>query len=181
MRSDDYQAFSGIIGDLCVAFDRQVTDARVRVFYEALKSQHIADVKRMAEAWKRSGRRMPAPKDLMPERATASAPKPPSEQDQEVAAYSRWAVAANKILFAVAYLDKQRGFRPIGRHSPMPPGGFGLPLRLVKALDDTKLTAVLAVKRDYVRMAEEAEARGDVWDHIEFNRMCREGFQAVIA
>lgn len=71
--------------------------------------------------------------------------------------FSSWAMAANKILFAVAY-QGNRGFRPIGELLP-------------KCLD---------AKADYVRMAEQAEARGDRWDHVEFNRMCREGFEKIL-
>lgn len=70
---------------------------------------------------------------------------------------SGWAMAANRILFGVAY-QGPRGFRPMGHLLP-------------KCLD---------VKAEYVLMAELDEGRGEPWDTIEFNRVCREGFQKIL-
>jgi hypothetical protein len=154
MRSEDADAFRAVMEDLCVAYNRPCTDAVIRVFWEDLKFAHIHDVRRMAMKHRNTAKKFPTPRDLAPER-TVSAP-PPRAPDVVM---SSWAIAANKILFAVAYLDKRRGFRSIGPN----------------------LQHVLAAKADYVRMAEEAERNGDVWDTQEFNRMCREGFQGLLA
>lgn len=180
MLRDDYAAFTAVMTDLCAAFDKPVTDDRVRVFWETLKHVHLHDVKRSAEAWKRNQRKFPTPRDLMPERATA--PPPKSEVDAE--RWSSWAMAANKILFACAYEDDRRGFRPVALWNPTPKRGWLLPLRPSKhigLLDGSLLEKCLAVKRDYVRMAEEAEAAGEAWNIEEFNRMCREGFEKLLA
>lgn len=153
MFREDADVFRALMEDLCVAYDRPITDAKVRVYWETLKHLHIADVKRSAEAAKRSLKKMPSPAELMPEKryspqATVVAPEP---------LLSPWAIAANKILFVVAY-QGHRGFKPMG----------------------DKLPNILKVKADYVRMAEEAEANGDTWNHEEFNRMCREGFEKLL-
>jgi hypothetical protein len=153
MLREDYAPFTAVMADLCAAFDRPVTDERVRVFWETLKHVHLHDLKRSAESWKRSQRKFPTPRDLMPDRPAAPPPKPRDDGPP----MSPWAIAANKILFAVAY-QGNRGFRPVGDLMP----------------------ALLKAKADYVRRAEEAEANGDQWDHVEFNRMCREGFETIL-
>jgi hypothetical protein len=153
MLRDDYQPFTAVMTDLCAAFDKPVTDDRVRVFWETLKHVHLHDVKRSAESWKRNQRKFPTPRDLMPERVTAPPPKPKGDGE----AWSSWAIAANKILFAVAY-QGNRGFAPMGE----------------------KLQACLAAKRDYVQMAENAAMGGEPWGEREFNGMCREGFEKLL-
>ena len=156
MRSDEFDAFSVVIKDLCAAYDRPATEDRVRVFWEDLRYLHLLDVKRSAEAWRRSSRKMPTPIDLKPERVAA----PPAKDPIESESWSSWAMAANKILLAVAYQDvNARGFKPMGE--PM-------------------LQRVLAIKRDYVQRAEEAARHGDAWEPEEYNRMCREGFQKLL-
>lgn len=155
MRSDEFDAFAIVIKDLCAAYDRPATEERVRVFWEDLRYLHLLDVKRSAEAWRRSSRKMPTPIDLKPERVAAPPPKDPIDSEK----WSSWAMAANKILFAVAYEDENgRGFRPVGDLMPK----------------------LLAIKRDFVQMAERAERDGEHWDHVEFNRMCREGFEKIL-
>jgi hypothetical protein len=175
MRSDEFEAFAVVIADLCAAYDRPATDERKRAFWETLKHFHLHDLKRSAAKWRDTNRKMPSPVDLKPERATA----PPAPVDTGPP-MSRWAVAANRILLAVAYCDERRGFKPIAVWEPMPPNGWGLPLRLPKLIDGSLLDRVLAIKADYVRMAEQDDAAGEPWDHIEFNRMCREGFEKLL-
>lgn len=176
MRSEDAPVFESVMQDLCLAFNRPYTPELTRVFWESLKHLHIADVKRSADAARKSLKKFPTPKDMTPERVTA----PPAAQRDTGPAMSRWAIAANKILFACAYLDERRGFVSIAKWEPMPPGGWGLPLRRPKLIDGTLLEKCLAVKRDYVEMAEDAEAHGQTWDSQEFNRMCREGFETLL-
>lgn len=172
MRSDEFEPFSVVIQDLCAAFDRQCTDAKVRVFWETLKHLHIHDVKRSAESWRRSQRKMPTPRDLIPERPAAP-PKPIEPEPQ----FSKWAMAANKILLAFAYLDARRGLEPIAVwENPKP----GLPLGQPRLVDGERLQRCLAANRDYIRMAEEAEAAGEPMDGQEFQAMCREGFEKLL-
>lgn len=180
MYSSDYDSFRRVIEELSLAFNRPFTDELVRVFWDALKDAPFPGVKELANKWKVSGKKFPTPSDLRPERVRAPARKELTEEDREVLAMSSWAIAANRILFSVAY-QGNRGFRPIAKYPPPPESGLGLPLKLVKPEDDTLLRACLAAKADYVRMAEEAEAGGEPWDRIEFNRMCREGFEKLLA
>jgi hypothetical protein len=152
MRSEDFAEFRAVIEDMCASFDRTCTDAKVKAFYEPLKRFHIADLKRQAAVWKANFSKMPTPRELMPQRAAV--PVPVQDEGPQM---SSWAIAANQILFSVAY-QGHRGFKPIGDVLPK----------------------VLARKAEYVQMAEEAARGGDVWEPQEFNRMCREGFEALL-
>lgn len=152
MQSGDFDSFSALIRDMCAAFDRQATDDRVRVFWQALRRYHLHDVKRAVEAWLVSQRRMPSPRDLAPESTTE-----PQKRIDGLPQMSRWAIAANRILFSVAY-QGDRGFIAMG----------------------DKLQSCLNAKSDYVRMAEQAEMGGEPWEVEDFNRLCREGFQTVL-
>jgi hypothetical protein len=154
MLSQDAEAFERVMQDLCLAFNRPYTPELSRVFWESLRNVSIFEVKRAADAARKSLKKFPAPKDLIPDRPAAPPPKPVTDDEQ----WSPWAIAANKILFAVAYEDVNRGFRPMGDALPK----------------------CLAAKADYVRMAEDSAVNGDVWNHEEFNRMCREGFQQIL-
>jgi hypothetical protein len=178
MLREDYDAFSAVMKDLCTAFDKPVTDDRVRVFWETLKHVHLHDFKRLAETWKNTQRKFPTPRDLKPERQSAPPPKPVDDGGP----MSRWAVAANKLLLAVAYQDANgRGFRPIAKWQRMPEKGWGLPLPRPDLIDGSLLDRVVAVKRDYVQMAEQAAREGEPMDGDEFQAMCREGFAKVLA
>jgi hypothetical protein len=44
-----------------------------------------------------------------------------------------------------------------------------------------KLKPCLVAKADYVAMAENAERGGEPWGEQEFNGMCREGFEKLLA
>jgi hypothetical protein len=175
MRSEDFAEFRAVIEDMCASFDRTCTDAKVKAFYEPLKRFHIADLKRQAAVWKANFSKMPTPRELMPQRTAA----PPPVQD-EGSPMSSWAIAANQILFSVAY-QGHRGFQPIAKWETTPERGWGLPLKKPNLVDGSRLEKCLARKAEYVRMAEDAEAGGDVWEPQEFNRMCREGFEALLA
>lgn len=153
MLSQDAEVFETLIQDLCLAFNRPYTTQLSRVFWESLKHLRIDEVKRAADIARKSLKKFPTPKDLIPERRMA--PVKPSEPD---IAMSRWAVGANKILFRLAYEDERRGFRPMGDLLPR----------------------VLAVKADYVRMAEEAEQDGEPLPDEDFIAMCREGFERLL-
>lgn len=153
MRSEDFPEFRTLMEELCAAFDRQCTDAKVKTFYEALKHVHIADLRRSAASWKANFAKMPTPKDLKPQRTVVAAPK----HEDDGPSMSTWAMAANKILWSVAY-QGNRGFAPMGE----------------------KLKPCLAVKADYVQMAEQAEASGEPWQTQEFNAACREAFEKLL-
>lgn len=176
MRNEDSAAFDVVIRDLCLAFNRPHTEDLTRVFWESLKHLHLGEVKRAADAARKNLKKFPTPKDLIPEtRVVAPRPKAPEER------MSSWGIAANKILFACCFQDT-RGLKPVGPYAPVPEGGYGLPLpHKVEPLDLTPQNELLAAKADYVRMAEEAESKGEKWETYDFNRMCREGFQAIIA
>jgi hypothetical protein len=173
---DDDAAFAAVIQDLCLAFNRPYTPEVTRVFWESLKFASIFDVRRMAVKHRNTAKKFPTPKDLAPERAVA--PAKPVVPDPVM---SKWAVAANKILFQLAYLDKRRGFFPISKYPPMPKGGYGLPLHanIPKPLD-SKIFDMVAMKADYVRMAEEAEANGQSWSHEEFRDLVYDGFEKAL-
>jgi hypothetical protein len=154
VRSEDFPEFQSLIEGLCAAFDRQCTDAKVKTFHEVLKPFHIADLKRSAASWKANFAKMPSPKELIPKRAEA--PPPPKPDDG--GPMSPWAVAANKLLFHLAYRDPRRGFKPMGDILPR----------------------LLEIKRDYVQMAENAELSGEPMDGQEFQGMCKEGFEKAL-
>ena len=175
MRSEDSEAFRGVMEDLCTAFNRPCTDALVRVFAESLKALHIADVKHASESYRKNGKRFPAPKDLMPERR-ARAPMPRQPEPQ----MTRWAKIANKILLAVAYQDIRRGFKPMAEFPP-PEGDSDSRLRLPRPADDTVLQRALAAKADYVRMAEEAEILGERWTDEEFAELAFDGLEQILS
>jgi hypothetical protein len=155
MRSgQDDEAFDSVMKDLCLAFNRQHTPELTRVFWEALKHSHIHDVRRVALKYRNTAKKFPAPSDLTPHRTTA----PQQEERRDPGPpMSSWAIAANKILFVVAY-QGNRGFEPMGE----------------------LLKPCLKIKADYVRMAEESTANGEPWVEHEFNVMCREGFEKLL-
>jgi hypothetical protein len=153
MLSQDAEAFEVVMKDLCLAFNRPWSPELTGVFWEALRYAPIHEVRRIALKYRNTGKKFPTPHDLTPPRATAPEPK-----RDEGPSMSSWAIAANKILFSVAY-QGHRGFKPIGDALPK----------------------CLARKTEYVRMAEDAAATGDVWDEQEFNRFCREGFQKLLS
>lgn len=173
MLSQDAEAFETLIQDLCLAFNRPYTTQLSRVFWESLKHMRLDEVKRAADVARKSLKKFPTPKDLIPERRIAQFK--PKEPDLEM---SRWAVAANKILFKIAYEDERRGFRPIAEYADAV-GSSDYP-RLVKPTDDSLLRRCLAVKSDYVSMAEEAERYGEPMPDEEFVGMCRHGFEQLL-
>lgn len=154
MIAAEYEYFKALIADLCTAYDRPCTDDRVRVFWECLKHLPLSEVTRSAGTFRKTSKKMATPADLIPayrERPTApGAPEP---------MMSTWAVAANKILFTLAYSDPRRGFVPMGKDV---------------------MEQCVFIKNDYVRMAIESEAAGEPWDTVEFNVMCREGFEKLL-
>jgi hypothetical protein len=164
MLSQDAEAFETVMQDLCLAFNRPYSPELSRVFWESLKHVHIAEVRRNADAARKTLKKFPTPKDLTPDRVTAPPPKPVDTGPP----MSSWAIAANQILFSVAY-QGHRGFRSIAKWKG------------TELLDGTKLDQCLKRKAEYVQMAEDAAATGDVWEPQEFNRMCREGFEALLA
>lgn len=177
MRSEDFAEFRAVMEELCAAFDRQCTDPKIKTFYEVLKHVHIADLKRSAASWKKNFTKMPTPKDLLPQKIAAPAPK-----EDDGPTMSIWAAAANKILFHVAYRDPHRGFRPIAEYEPTPASGYGLPIVWAKAMcrDASLLKRCLEIKGDYVSMAEQAELDGEPMDGQEFQAMCKEGFEKAL-
>lgn len=72
---------------------------------------------------------------------------------------SHWAMTANKALLSLAYFDERRGFLPMGREL------------MWRCLD---------AKRDYVKIAEEAQANGEPMTPEEFVDMCSEGFLLLL-
>lgn len=176
MFSNDFEPFRAVMEDLCVAFNRPKSDEVIRVFYESLKWAPFPEVKRAAESWRRNGKKFPSPKDLAPEKRAL----PPKPKEPEPV-MSKWAVAANRVLLQIAYQDEKRGFRPIAKYEPKPERGYGLPVRATQPLDDALLRKVLAVKREYVEMAESADLDGAPMGGMEFSDMCREGFARVLS
>ena len=153
MYSSDYEEFSKLIQELGLAFNRPVIDDLVRVFWDSLKDSSYPGIKALAEKWKRVGKKFPAPSDLRPERSKAPPPAPTPEPYM-----STWAIAANKILFSVAY-QGDRGMKPMGEILPK----------------------CLAVKADIVQRAEQDASAGQPWDTHEFNVMCHQAFERLLA
>lgn len=154
MHSADFEQFRTAIEDLCTAFDRPCTDARVRVFWEALKAKNLLEVQRGVQSAIRNLKRMPSPADLMPEKARQTV----AQATAALPEMSGYAIAANRILFALAYQDNRRS------------GSLGAEL----------LAKAMRVKADYVHIAESAVADGDPMPTIDFNRMCIEGFERLL-
>lgn len=152
LRGQDDAAFDAVMQDLCLAFNRPYSTDVTRVFWESLKHVSLPDVKRLAAKHRATSKKFPTPRELTPDRPTA-----PPKQLEPLPSMSSWAIAANRVLFSVAY-QGNRGFRAMG----------------------DRLQSALAAKADYVRMAEDAEAAGDRWEPQEFNRLCREGFEHVL-
>lgn len=92
---------------------------------------------------------------------------------------STWARAANLILFEVAYRDERRGFLPMASYMAAPEKGWGA-LRRPPVKDNWQLESILQCKREFVEDAENLERAGNPMDTVEFNRMCREGFEALL-
>lgn len=152
MYGSDYEPFTKVVEELGLAFNRPVSDDLVRVFWDALKSAPFPGVKALADKWKNVGKKFPTPADLRPDRAKAPPPPPAPEPYM-----SPWAIAANKILFSVAY-QGHRGMAPMGDLLPK----------------------CLAVKADIVQRAEQDAHDGQPWDTQEFNVMCREAFENLL-
>lgn len=76
MREDDFSAFSEVMRDLCVAFNRPFDDGLVRVFFDALKDQPIGLLRNRALLHAKSSKKFPSPGLLRPERAEDRAPRP---------------------------------------------------------------------------------------------------------
>lgn len=156
MRSpEDSEAFDTVIRDLCLAFNRPHTPELTRVFWEALKWAHIHDVRRAAVKHRNTAKKFPTPHDLMPSRSTAPPPAP-KEPEPEL---SRYAIGANKALLKLAYQDVRRGFIPLG---------------------ESLLARCLAIKRDYVGMAETAERDGEPWADEDFVQTVRQAFEQAL-
>ena len=172
LKGADDAAFGKVMEDLCLAFNRPYSPELGRVFWEALKYAHIAEVQRKAKDYQRTGKKFPTPNDLMPERKSAPVQKTTDNGPQ----ISKWAIAANKLLLESAYRDKARGFRPMGKYASLPDKGWGMPVRPILAMDAAPLQNLLRIKADYVQMAEQAERDGEPMDGLEFSNMCRDGF-----
>lgn len=155
LKGQDDAAFETLMQDLCLAFNRPYTQRLTLVFWEALKHMHMGEVRRACESARKNLKRFPAPRELIPERRLPPRVQIPGPADS----MSRWASAANLILMRLAYQDIRRGF---------------------KALGPDLLARVLAVKADYVRMAEDAELERESMADDEFIGMCREGFEKVL-
>lgn len=162
LSGQDDAAFDAIMRDLALAFDRPHDVERVRVFWEALKHVSLGEVKARAKSYAKNGKRFPAPRDLMPEKAEKPVVQTSTEDPDVVARanqLSTWAKAANTILFHVAYCDSRRGMAPLGPYL---------------------LERCLAAKRDLVGGAEQDERAGQPWDEREFNVACREAFEKIL-
>lgn len=175
LKGTDDAAFGALMQDLCLAFNRPYTTELSRVFWEALKHYPIFDIRRSCDAARSNLKKFPTPRELAPERRPA--PPPPVDDGPPM---SRWAIAANKILFAVAYGDLRRGFQPIGVWERMPEKGWGLPLRLARPVDISLLNRALEIKRDFVSMGEQSEAEGEPMLPNEFDNLCRDGFRKLL-
>lgn len=158
----DNTAFDAIMRDLALAFDRPHDVERVRVFWEALKHVALGEVRARAIAWRKSGKRFPTPRDLMPEKVAAPVKHTscePADVVERAEKLSSWAKAANVILFHVAYCDPRRRCVPLGEE-----------LRY----------RCLAAKRDLVGAAEQDARAGQPWDEREFNVTCRQAFEQIL-
>ena len=71
---------------------------------------------------------------------------------------SEWGMQANRIMFALAYQDRRRGFDSLGELLPR----------------------LLNVKWEFVKMAEVAEAEGRTWTREEFADLCFDGFEKIL-
>jgi hypothetical protein len=70
-----------------------------------------------------------------------------------------WEAIANRILFALAYFDERRGFKPMGE----------------------LLTKCLDVKWELVKLARDADYSGKPWTIEEFGDVCFDNFEKLLA
>jgi hypothetical protein len=173
--SGDFDAFVEIMRDLCLAFDKQPNEARTRVFFESLKHLHIEDVRRTATMHRKHAKRFPTPKDLIPEKRTpVRAPKPTVEMH-----FSRYAQIANKCLMHVTFDPRRAAYAKRRAVVPPPIGEWRNEGRKAWPVDDT-FAKVLALKSEYVRMAEQDEIDGRPWTDREFRDAVLEALETMV-
>ena len=172
-----------LLAQLCAGFDRPYTPERREAYRRGLSKMHPAMLERVVDhCLGPSGPdKFPTTRQLWQiSRELRRKQRAPGATADDTRGMSRWVVAANLILFRLAYCDARRGFRPIAEFPPMPTGGYGLPLRLVQPTDRSLLDRALAVKAEIVEYAEQAERDGEPWTREEFIDVCRTAFEKLI-
>ena len=84
MRSDDLVALRAVMDDLCLAYNRPVSDRLVTVFFDSLKNVPFGVVRARAELHRRISKKFPTPHDLRPDERPVKdlPPGGPSIQEQ---------------------------------------------------------------------------------------------------
>jgi len=67
MFQSEFESFRGLMSDLCAAFDRPVTDERVRIFWDVLKKLPIEVVRSRMKFAAATCKKMPTPNELLPQ------------------------------------------------------------------------------------------------------------------
>jgi len=67
MHLSEFDQFRGILDEAFQVFDKPLNDSLVKSYWEALKDQPLASVRRRAEYHTRHGKFCPRPKDLRPQ------------------------------------------------------------------------------------------------------------------
>lgn len=183
MSTKDYDELDRLLAQLCAGFDRPYTAERREAYRRGLSKMHPAMLERVVDhcLGGNGPERFPTTQQLW--QISRELRRKQRQHDavvDETRGMSRWEVAANRILFQLAYCDIRRGFRPIATFPPMPPEGYGLPLRLVQPTDRSLLDKCLELKREIVGYAEEAERAGDPWTNEEFVDVCQSTFEKLI-
>lgn len=105
MHLREFDEFRAVLDESFQVFDKPLTDPVVKSYWEALKDQPLATVRRRAEYHNRHGRFCPRPKDLRPpdERAT------PENAADEPASMDRMNREANEHWAKVIARDPEEG------------------------------------------------------------------------
>lgn len=84
MRTDDYEAFTELMQDLCAAYDKPFSDRLVRVFWEDLRAVDLKTARNLATLWRKMpNSKFPKPADLRPKISEESRRAPTEKTIQE--------------------------------------------------------------------------------------------------
>lgn len=67
MFQSEYESFKGLMDELCAAFDKPPTDARVKVFWQSLKGFPLEQIKGRIRYWCAAKEKFPTPAQLAPQ------------------------------------------------------------------------------------------------------------------
>lgn len=163
MTTELFDDWDRAFAELCAGYDKPATNERRAAYRKSLSKMHIGAWQQLVDYClsEKGPEKFPTTYALWNvsrelRRQRARAPEQAQDDDPPM---SRWAIAANKILFAVAYGDLRRGFLPMGKEL---------------------LERALVIKADFVAMGEASERDGEPMSGKEFDNLCRDGFRKLL-